>query len=82
MGGGGGLVLGLAAVGARHAVPPQEIVLPQEAVPPRDLMKGIWANDHDSRTLADLRDTLLPKLVSGEVRVAEAERWVEEVGAE
>jgi type I restriction enzyme S subunit len=32
-----------------------------------------------SRTLAALRDTLLPKLLSGEVRVPEAERAVEEV---
>lgn len=29
----------------------------------------ILANEHESRTLADLRDTLLPKLISGELRV-------------
>jgi type I restriction enzyme, S subunit len=33
----------------------------------------------ESRTLAALRDTLLPKLLSGEVRVPEAEEAVEEV---
>ena len=32
----------------------------------------------ESRTLAALRDTLLPKLLSGEVRVPEAERVVGE----
>jgi type I restriction enzyme S subunit len=32
----------------------------------------------ESRTVATLRDTLLPKLLSGEVRVPEAERAVEE----
>ena len=34
--------------------------------------------DHngESRTLAALRDTLLPKLISGEVRVGDAERFV------
>ena len=32
---------------------------------------------HESRTLADLRDTLLPKLISGELRVPEAEGLVE-----
>ena len=33
--------------------------------------------DAESRTLAGLRDTLLPKLVSGEVRVQDAEKLVE-----
>jgi type I restriction enzyme S subunit len=30
----------------------------------------------ESRTLAALRDTLLPKLISGELRVKDAERFV------
>jgi type I restriction enzyme S subunit len=34
-------------------------------------MKQIHANIEQSRTLATLRDTLLPKLLSGELRVAE-----------
>ena len=33
----------------------------------------IHANQSQSRILADLRDTLLPKLLSGEIRVGEAE---------
>ena len=33
-------------------------------------------NEFESRTLAALRDTLLPKLISGEVRVKDAERIV------
>jgi type I restriction enzyme, S subunit len=33
----------------------------------------------ESRTLAQTRDLLLPKLMSGEIRVREAERMVEEV---
>ena len=32
----------------------------------------------ESRTLATLRDTLLPKLISGELRVRDAERLLEE----
>jgi type I restriction enzyme S subunit len=40
------------------------------------LMTKIKANSHESRTLATLRDTLLPKLLSGELRVSEAEKWV------
>ena len=30
---------------------------------------------HESRTLAALRDTLLPRLISGELRVGDAERF-------
>jgi type I restriction enzyme S subunit len=33
----------------------------------------------ESRTLAELRDALLPKLVSGQIRVREAEEMVESV---
>jgi type I restriction enzyme S subunit len=33
----------------------------------------------ESRNLAELRDTLLPKLISGEIRVRDAEKVVEEV---
>ena len=53
-------------------------------LPPKELMAGftakvaplyaqITANLHQSRTLATLRDTLLPKLLSGEVRVESKE---------
>jgi type I restriction enzyme S subunit len=34
-------------------------------------MEGILSNKYQSQTLADLRDTLLPKLISGELRVPE-----------
>jgi type I restriction enzyme S subunit len=40
--------------------------------------RGIRAAANESRTLASLRDTLLPKLFSGELRVPEAEKTVEE----
>jgi type I restriction enzyme S subunit len=33
----------------------------------------------ESHLLAELRDTLLPKLVSGQIRVREAEQMVESV---
>jgi type I restriction enzyme S subunit len=36
----------------------------------------IIANIHDSKTVAQLRDTLLPKLISGELRVPDAERII------
>ena len=41
----------------------------QNAMQP--MLEQIIANVHESRTLAALRDTLLPKLVSGELRVKE-----------
>ena len=37
------------------------------------------ANLEESKTLAALRDTLLPKLISGELRVPEAEKLLEDV---
>ncbi len=43
---------------------------------------SIWqkknANQNESRILADLRDTLLPKLISGELRIDAAERFIKE----
>ena len=39
---------------------------------------NLWISSmHQKQTLAKLRDTLLPKLMSGEIRVADAEREVE-----
>lgn len=40
------------------------------------LFQSISANMHQTRILASLRDTLLPKLISGELRVPDAERIV------
>jgi type I restriction enzyme S subunit len=39
-----------------------------------------YGNLFESNTLASLRDTLLPKLISGEMRVPDAEKFVEETG--
>ena len=47
----------------------------------RPLYDRIIANERESRTLAALRDTLLPKLISGELRVQAAERLIEEASA-
>lgn len=38
----------------------------------------IVANVHESRTLAETRDLLLPKLMSGEIRVREGEKIAED----
>lgn len=42
------------------------------------VMANLKQRDDESRTLADLRDTLLPKLISGEIRVPEAAEVVED----
>lgn len=57
--------------------PVQDAVRAYESIvrPWHDL---ILSNTRESRTLAELRDTLLPKLISGEIRVGGAER---EMGA-
>jgi type I restriction enzyme S subunit len=46
----------------------------------RTSVERIIAAIHESRTLAALRDTLLPRLISGELRVKDAERFLEERG--
>ncbi|MFA6271117.1 MAG: restriction endonuclease subunit S, partial [Candidatus Paceibacterota bacterium] len=52
---------------ARVVVPPKS-TLPQLFQPIDGLLSQISANRAQSRTLATLRDTLLPKLLSGELR--------------
>ena len=49
----------------------------QNAIQP--VLEQITANVRESRTLATLRDALLPKLISGEIRVRDAVRQVESV---
>jgi len=43
----------------------------------RPSVDRIIASIHESRTLATVRDALLPKLISGEIRVPQAERMLE-----
>ena len=45
----------------------------------RPLMSKVSKHSEQSQTLTQLRDTLLPKLVSGEIRVQQAQKLVEEV---
>lgn len=42
------------------------------------LFSRVSANARESRNLVVIRDTLLPKLISGELRVPEAERFIEQ----
>ncbi len=57
-------------------VPPVDLVhVYDSAVQP--LFRRMEGNERESGTLAAMRDTLLPKLLSGEIRVRDAERFVE-----
>ena len=40
----------------------------------KPLMERMAKNERESRTLVALRDTLLPKLISGELRVKDTKR--------
>lgn len=58
------------------AQPPRNIVRPFiDIVHP--LFERISSANRESRTLAQLRDALLPKLISGEIRIGETERTAE-----
>ena len=45
----------------------------------KDWSLKIMVFSRQQATLSKLRDTLLPKLLSGEVRISEAEKMVEEL---
>lgn len=42
------------------------------------LFSQILANERESRSLSQLRDTLLPKLISGELHVPKAQNFLKE----
>jgi type I restriction enzyme, S subunit len=54
---------------------PPTAVLMHFSMMAKGLYYRIDASNNESRTLAALRDALLPKLISGEVRVGEVERF-------
>ncbi len=45
------------------------------------LFERMMANVHTTKTLESLRDTLLPRLISGQLRIPEAEALIEETSA-
>jgi type I restriction enzyme S subunit len=59
--------------GTQVVAPPSDLIGAFEGVASGQLER-ILANQRQSRTLAALRDALLPKLVSGELRIKDAER--------
>jgi type I restriction enzyme, S subunit len=76
------------STGSRQRVKPREVAAIPTVVPSAEALarfgeiaepihKRRLSSIRESRTLAEIRDTLLPKLISGEVRVPEAEGLVE-----
>lgn len=77
----------LADGGAYPAVRPEVVLASPVVVPPvavrdafsaacTDLLRRIAIADEESSSLAAVRHTLLPKLISGEIKVREAERFL------
>lgn len=77
---GEGTVFGSINKKALHALPvarpPADRVMAFDALA-GPLLSRLRVGEEEARTLASLRDTLLPKLISGELRVPEAEELVE-----
>ncbi len=62
----------------QRALPPNEILIEFEYVV-AELYLKIQANSQQAQTLATLRDTLLPRLISGQLRLPDAEAALAEV---
>ena len=71
--------LNSAAVRSLSTLDPGASVLRAFDALARPLLDLMLANASESRTLALLRDSLLPKLISGEIRVGEAARDLEAI---
>jgi type I restriction enzyme S subunit len=63
---------------ATQAVRPNHALVERFALSTAPLIARVAVNGRESRTLAALRDTLLPKLISGELRVNGAEPYIAE----
>ena len=61
-----------------HCAPPAEVVKVFDGIV-RPLFRALKAHDEQSRALASLRDALLPRLLSGELRVRDADITTNEV---
>ena len=44
------------------------------------VQERVFLCERENLILAELRDTLLPKLISGELRIPDAEKFLEEAG--
>ena len=80
-------ILNMTGTSGRQRVPAScfdryDVVVPAPAVCEafgklaRGIMVRMKVNDEESRTLASIRDALLPKIISGEIRVKDAEQII------
>jgi type I restriction enzyme S subunit len=67
------------ALRAMPVMLPEPVVMERFADIVRPLNAAVFSNSKRSATLATIRDTLLPRLISGKLRVPEAERMLEAV---
>ncbi len=65
----------------QRSAPPPAVLLACEGLV-TGWFDAILSNVEESQTLAQLRDTLLPKLISGELRIADAEQFMERAEAQ
>ncbi len=76
------------STGSRQRVKPKTVASMPMIVAPAEILDAfcdritsahnlVLSNERESRTLAALRDTLLPKLISGELRVPDVEKILE-----
>ena len=65
-------------VAATQIIRPRNDVLVVFSCVAGPLLGKLAENERQSRTLADLRDTLLPRPISGDLRVKEAEQFIKE----
>jgi len=61
---------------AKVVIPPEQVILKADKIMGPLLQKRI-SNDLESRTLTSIRETILPKLISGELPVTDVEQMVE-----
>ena len=59
---------------------PQQKLIDQFTKITTPLMESLDLRTKESSTLEQIRDTLLPKLISGELRIPDAEKFLEEAG--
>ncbi len=64
----------------RSVIPPTQVIATFDAVV-CGLLASVKANRETIYTLATLRDTLLPRLISGQLRLPEALAQIEELTA-
>ncbi|MBF6622184.1 MAG: restriction endonuclease subunit S [Pseudomonas stutzeri] len=62
-----------------HVVHPPQSVIEQFNILAVPIHQKIFGNEQQAQALTQLRDTLLPRLISGQLRLPEAEATVEEV---